>query len=55
VYLSYEAREVKAEEIAVARQRIGKHVPMAMNTCLKVELLAVVFNMQSVSYQILDM
>jgi hypothetical protein len=38
---------------AVARQRLGKHVPAAMTTQPTVEeLLVAVFYMQSVSYQI---
>jgi hypothetical protein len=45
---------MEPEEMAVARQQTGKHIPMAINTRVKTELLVVVFNMQSMSYQILD-
>jgi hypothetical protein len=36
------------------RQRLGKHVPAAMNTHATTELLDAVFSMRSVSYQILS-
>jgi hypothetical protein len=34
-----EAGIVKPEATAVARQQLGKHVPMAMNTCIRIEEL----------------
>jgi hypothetical protein len=46
---------VEPEEMAVVRQWTGKHIHMAMSAWVKIELLGVVFNMQSISYQILDM
>jgi hypothetical protein len=40
----------------VATQRLGKHVPEAINTHATIEkLLAAVFSMRFVSYEILDM
>jgi hypothetical protein len=40
----------------VATQRLGKHVPVAMNTHAKIEeLLDAVFSLRSVPYQILSM
>jgi hypothetical protein len=44
----------KPEETIVARERLGKHVPVATNTHVKEELLGAVFYMRSM-YQILSM
>jgi hypothetical protein len=39
---------VKPEEVATARQRLGKHAPMARNTHATIEdLLEAVFSMRS--------
>jgi hypothetical protein len=47
---------VELEKNAVARKRLGKHVPAATNTRTTIEeLLEAVFSMQYVPYQILGM
>jgi hypothetical protein len=46
---------VGPEEMEVAKQWLNKHVPAATNTHATTELLDVLFSMQSVSYQILNM
>jgi hypothetical protein len=46
---------VEPEDTAVARQRLGKHVPATTNTHETDELLDAVFSMRFVSYQILNM
>jgi hypothetical protein len=44
---------VEPEETTIARQRVGKHVPVAMNTHTAIEeLLDMVFSVWSVSDQI---
>jgi hypothetical protein len=43
------------EETAITSQRLGKHVPATASTHETIELLDVVFYMQSVSYQMLNM
>jgi hypothetical protein len=46
---------VEAEEMAIARQWLDKHVPAVTNTYATIEeLLDAVFSMQSVSYQIIN-
>jgi hypothetical protein len=48
-------RIVEPEEMAVARQQLGKHVAMAMNTHVTVEeVLDKVVSVPSSSYQILN-
>jgi hypothetical protein len=47
---------VEPEEMAVAMQWLGKHIPMVMNTHATIEeLLDAVFSMLSVLYRILSM
>jgi hypothetical protein len=51
-----EDETVETEETAVARQRLSKQVPVAMNTHTTIEeLWDAMFSTQSVSYQILNM
>jgi hypothetical protein len=45
---------VEPKELAVARQRLDKHVPATTNTQATIELLDAVFSVRSVSYQILN-
>jgi hypothetical protein len=50
------ARTVEPEETPVAKQWLSKYVPVAANTRATIErLLDMMFSMQSVSYQILNM
>jgi hypothetical protein len=46
---------VDPEEMAVARQQLGKHVSTATNTHTIEELLDMVFSMWSMFYHILNM